>query len=208
MNLDSLENLILTHILQVVTPVRVNPMSQSGVPGFWIFGVSVPALVPSSGGFLATSTPVGDPVVVFCDYSDFSLEFPDWILSHKFLSCLGFIAFRTPSRTTGIAPEAGISNKDTTVWYLTSRPLAGIQYTTPETGGIPFVKDLSRSREESPIRHNLMTTGIFQPGILVTLKPTDEGPFGKDRNTLNPMLRTKDQLNGITSAVVTSERFV
>jgi len=205
MNSNSLRIFVLTHILEIVRPVWVKPVSSSGVPGLGFFGVSVRADAPSSEGFLAAFTP--DDFVP-CGGVEFEFGSPAGFLPLEFFhfdfTTRAQAEVKYPLRwATKFLKKLGSSSKSD--GSPRGRDIS--PFGTPS--GIEC-KDSKRKGLTGSSFVNLMTPAGKQrsSGILVTLKPTDEGRFGNGRNTLKPRRGTRGGLLGRTLPALIFKNYV
>jgi len=175
-----------THILQIVRPVGVHSVRFPGVPSsrpialflFRSFGTC--HWIPSSDGFLATVTPGRK---YFCGGVEFEFRYPKW----SFDSGIFHFDFRMrdPSRWgftgnwyTGALHIVVTTTCCTVCTLVSSLILADVDPRIQSSEGP------RKDRQQWLVFRNLMTPAERNlPGILVTLKPTEDGPFGKVRNT-------------------------
>jgi hypothetical protein len=161
----------LDSILEIVCPVGMVRVAPSGSPAseasFFVcssrsFGADQCA---SSEGFLVTFTPGWWRIVIFCDYPRLS---EDLRKSFHFSQI-------------GLRPLLELDGSGVGASQLRTRNLR-----EPEMGyGANRGDDNSIiNLLEIGVRHNLMMTSPPTLGILVALKPTDEGRIGTGRNTL------------------------
>jgi len=179
----------LANIFEVVCPVGVYGVRLSAIPGskpflFCFLRSFGPLPGPSSEGFLVTLTPWWRRIVIFCDYTFVSEN------SRKYTH------FQNPQRDSGKgntpAREASTENLDV-VEQQWQPPLVFDEPESPCGGSGASIIPLRQNPEgfvvrctiidsqETGLRHNLMMTSPA-PGILVSLKPTDE-VLRKDRNS-------------------------
>jgi len=185
---------VSTHILQIVGPVGVYPVSSTRVPGFWSFGT---CLGSSSDGFSATVTPPrwGFGVIE----SEFG--YPKWVPSFLFVSLKYFLFHKGRQSIRGRRRSEDLS------WKREVQPRVCQERQYCPCG--------NRSTQENKRRTGYLQRVLFlnlmmtEPptldGILVTLEPTDEVPLVR---TEIPEPRTKVGLFGCHSHCPAFERFV
>jgi hypothetical protein len=171
---SSLKQNTSVYILQIRGPIGVDSVGPAVVPlpilvcFPWSFGADQCA---SSEGFLVTFTPGGRDIVIECDYS---LPPARWKEFFHF-----DFSERTPDPMGNLQYTRECESKpiDQTFWVLLSHP-DSTRVVRPQSS-----EGLRPSVQGGEIRHNLMMTVPLLQGILVALKPTDEGRIGTGRNT-------------------------
>jgi hypothetical protein len=182
MNLNPLICNLLSDILEIRREIGVYPIGLSRVPFSWSFGT---CLGPSSEGFLATFTPGEGSVRIQVFNLDFLSEDSAYT-SHSSFGCT-FIK---------LLAAAGVSEPSS----ILSSQRRGVEEPVPgHDRRQPMLKDDPRvmisfagTPGEVLIRDLMNPTST--PGILVTLKPTDEVPSVR---TEIPRLAQKKSLGAI-----------